>query len=78
MIMLAWALWPLGSDTYYTDGVSVRLSAQDVNLRDVVWETPTPVFEGPGDDVDIYDPAVSSDDQLMILVKGLPREGADL
>ena len=78
MLILAWALWPLGSDTYYIDGVSVRLSEQDVNLRDVVWETPTPVFKESADDVDFYDPAVSSDDQLMIFVKGRPREGADL
>ena len=74
MIMLVWAFWPASPDTYYTDGVSVRLSEQDVNLRDVVWESPAPVFEDTSEEADMYDPAVSADDQLMIFVKGLPKQ----
>ena len=76
--MLAWALWPAGTKTVYTDNVSARVDAEDVTLRDVIWEHPTPVFPGNRDEDERYDPNVSADNLTLVFVKGRPGEGADL
>ena len=63
--------------TVYTDGKE-RQPEGMARLRQVVWTSPTMLFQDADVSVDRYDPAVTDGGLTLVFVAGLPEEGADL
>ena len=75
---IALLVWGLVRPNVYVDGVAVRQDADWAQLRDVVWETPSPISIDFNKSEDFYDPTVTADNLSLVFVKGRPGEGADL
>ena len=75
---IALLVWGLVRPNVYVDGVAVRQDADWAQLRDVVWETPSPISIDFNKSDDFYDPTVTADNRSLVFVKGRPGEGADL
>ncbi|MDE0577813.1 MAG: hypothetical protein OSB39_12770, partial [Opitutales bacterium] len=76
--LIALLVWGLVRPNVYVDGVAVRQDADWVQLRDIVWETPSPISPDLNKSEDFYDPTVTADNLSLVFVKGRPSEGADL
>ena len=63
-------IWAVFRPNAYVDGVGVRQDAEWVELRDLVWEHPTPLVPDLNASEDFYDPTVSSDNLTLVFVKG--------
>ena len=77
-ICAALLIWAVFRPNAYVDGVGVQQDADWVELRDLVWEQPSPLVPELNASEDFYDPTVSSDNLTLVFVKGRPGEGADL
>ncbi|MFP6855014.1 MAG: hypothetical protein VB980_04460 [Opitutales bacterium] len=71
-------VWSFSRPNAYVDGVGVLQDADWVELRDLVWEDPSPLIPELNSSEDFYDPSTSSDNLTLVFVKGRPSEGADL
>jgi len=71
-------IWAVFRPNAYVDGVGVRQDAEWAELRDLVWEHPSPLVPDLNTSEDFYDPTASSDNLNLVFVKGRPGEGADL
>ena len=77
-VLIALLVWGLFKPNVYVDGVAVRQDADWAQLRDIVWETPSPISLDLNKSEDFYDPTVTADNLSLVFVKGRPGEGADL
>ena len=76
--LIALLAWGLVKPNVYVDGVAVRQDADWAQLREIVWETPSPISPDLNKSEDFYDPTVTTDNLSLVFVKGRPGEGADL
>ncbi|MDA9962797.1 hypothetical protein N9D63_07910 [Opitutales bacterium] len=76
--LVALLVWGLFRPNVYVDGVAVRQDADWAQLRDIVWDTPSPISLDLNKSEDLYDPTVTADNLSLVFVKGRPGEGADL
>ena len=76
--LIALLVWGLVRPNVYVDGVAVRQDADWAQLRDIVWETPSPISFDLNKSEDFYDPTLTADNLSLVFVKGRPGEGADL
>ncbi len=78
IVLIALLVRGLVKPNVYVDGVAVRQDADWAQLREIVWETPSPISLDLNKSEDFYDPTVTADNLSLVLVKGRPGEGADL
>ena len=60
-VLIALLVWGLVRPNVYVDGVAVRQDADWAQLRDIVWETPSPISLDLNKSEDFYDPTVTAD-----------------
>lgn len=76
--LFAWRVWPR-QRTFYTDAASIRQSAEEALLRDVLWEPPVQVLAEVLDGgANEYEPRLSWDGLTLFFVRGKAGENADI
>lgn len=64
--------------TFLTDAETIRESAATATLREVLWQTPTPVGNLTDTPADEFEPRVSADGETLFFVRGKPGRNADI
>jgi len=63
---------------YYTDGVSIRQTARESLLREILWEPPRILTGAINASSENYEPSLSADGLTMVFTRGRARHNADL
>jgi hypothetical protein len=63
---------------YYTDGLSVRQSARDADVRIVLWEEPEELVHDFNALTNNIEPVVSADGRSMVFARGRAKQNTDL
>jgi hypothetical protein len=63
---------------YYTDGISLRQSAREADVRIVLWEEPEELVHDFNALTNNIEPVVSSDGRMMVFARGQAKKNADL
>lgn len=77
-MIVVWRFLPY-SVSYYTDAQSIREPIRNVQPRDILWQSPTPI-DVPAINTDVaeYEPRLSWDGLTLFFVRGKPGENADI
>lgn len=65
-------------NSYFTNGHGVRIALEGAQPRTVVWETPVALDAVINTAADEYEPRMSADGQIMLIVRGKAGENADI
>ncbi|MEQ8843316.1 MAG: hypothetical protein RIB58_00560 [Phycisphaerales bacterium] len=66
-VVAAWWWFDVDRQTFYTDDGGIRASAEDAQVRDILWRTPEPLRTTTGQAITGRDPAISADGGTLLL-----------
>ena len=73
LALISWVLWPNGPDEgnkNFVDGGDINQPVKEAKPRTVLWDRPSLVLSEEEDNIDQYDPTLSTDELTLIFVQG--------
>jgi len=77
-VVAAWWWFDVDRQSFYTDDGAIRASAEDAQVRDILWRPPEPLRTTTGQHIVGRDPAVSVDGDTLLLTRTSSTGDRDL
>lgn len=77
-VVAAWWWFDADRLAFYTDDASIRTSAEDAPVRDILWRPPAPLRTVTGEPITGRDPIISADGDTLLLTQTSSLGDADL
>ncbi len=77
-VVAAWWWFDVDRRSFYTDDQSIRASAEQAQVRDILWRPPEPLRTVTGDAILGHDPAISPDGDTLLLTRRSATGDRDL